>query len=204
MRNIILLASILFLASACTTIMSGKTQEMTFDSEPQGVEVNVSGKVIGRTPTTVQLDKKKDQTLTFSLEGYKTQTRNLATTVDPWFFGNVIFGGLIGSTTDAITGSIHKYAPNQYYVTMVKKTGYATNTYSSKKAEVKEFIVMGYTNIMNDLSKSGGQYLDSLIEMLQIEKSKRNDSISKIRSLSEVYTKIPEFADKVTELFLKE
>ena len=91
MRNIILLASILFLASSCTTIMSGKTQEMTFDSEPQGVEVNVSGKVIGRTPTTVQLDKKKDQTLTFSLEGYKTQTRNLATTVDPWFFGNVIF-----------------------------------------------------------------------------------------------------------------
>ena len=124
MKNLILLFSILFSVSACTTIMSGKTQEMTFDSEPQGVEVNVSGKVIGKTPTTVQLDKKNDQTLTFTHEGYKTQTRNLTTAVDPWFFGNVIFGGVIGSTTDAITGSIHKYAPNQYYVTMVKDTEY--------------------------------------------------------------------------------
>ena len=61
MKNSLLILSVLFLSSSCATIMTGKTQEVTFDSEPQGAEVAVNGRVIGKTPTTIQLDKKKDQ-----------------------------------------------------------------------------------------------------------------------------------------------
>ena len=49
MKNFIYLTLLLFLASACATIVSGTTQEVTFDSEPQGVQVTVSGKVVGKT-----------------------------------------------------------------------------------------------------------------------------------------------------------
>ena len=81
MKNSLLILSILILTSSCATIMTGKTQEVTFDSEPQGAEVTVNGRVIGKTPTTIQLDKKTDQSVSFKLEGYKTQTRTLETKV---------------------------------------------------------------------------------------------------------------------------
>ena len=97
MKNSLLILSVLFLSSSCATIMTGKTQEVTFDSEPQGAEVTVNGRVIGKTPTTIQLDKKTDQSVSFKLEGYKTQTRTLETKVSAWFMGNIVLGGLLPS-----------------------------------------------------------------------------------------------------------
>ena len=204
MKNSLLILSVLFLSSSCATIMTGKTQEVTFDSEPQGVEVAVNGRVIGKTPTTIQLDKKKDQTVSFKLEGYKTQTRTLETKVNTWFMGNIVLGGFIGSTTDGITGGMHEYSPNQYYITLSKYNNVSTTIFGSDKAKVKEFIVVSYSSLKVDLSRGKGDHLDSLLSMLGVKDSNKNDSIKKIKLLSEIYNVIPEFAEQVANLLLKE
>ena len=203
MKNLLLILSILIFISSCATIMTGKTQEITFDSEPQGAEVTVNGRVIGKTPTTIQLDKKKDQSVSFKLEGYKTQTRRLETKIHGFFWGNIVLGGFIGSTTDGITGGMHEYSPNQYYITLSKDKNVSTTIYGSEKAKVKEFIVVSYGSLMIDLSRGKGDYLDSLLSMLDVKESNKNDSIRKIKSLSEIYDVIPEFAEQVANLFLK-
>ena len=203
MKNYAYFIFLLFLTNSCATIISGTTQEVSFNSEPQDVEVTVGGKVIGKTPLTIQLDKKSDQSVEFNLEGYKRQTRSLTTTMDGWFWGNILLGGLIGSTTDGISGSVNEYSPNQYYVTMVADSSNPVNSITSEKSKVKEFIVISYTQIIRDLAKGEGEYLDSLVSMLKIEDSNRSESIKKIKSLSEVYTIIPDFAEQVTNYFLK-
>jgi len=203
MKNLLLILSILIFISSCATIMTGKTQEITFDSEPQGAEVTVNGRVIGKTPTTIQLDKKKDQSVSFKLEGYKTQTRRLETKIQGFFWGNIVSGGFIGSTTDGITGGMHEYSPNQYYITLSKDKNVSSTIYGSEKAEVKEFIVLSYRSLMVDLSRGKGDYLDSLLSMLDVKGSNKNDSIRKIKSLSEIYDVIPEFAEQIANLFLK-
>ena len=204
MKNSLLILSVLILSSSCATIMTGKTQEVTFDSEPQGAEVAVNGRVIGKTPTTIQLDKKKDQTVSFKLEGYKTQTRTLETKVNAWFMGNIVLGGFIGSTTDGITGGMHEYSPNQYYITLSKYNNVSTTIFGSDKAKVKEFIVVSYSSLKVNLSRGKGDHLDSLLSMLGVKDSNKNDSIKKIKLLSEIYNVIPEFAEQVANLFLKE
>ena len=203
MKNLLLILSVLIFISSCATIMTGKTQEITFDSEPQGAEVTVNGRVIGKTPTTIQLDKKKDQSVSFKLEGYKTQTRRLETKIQGFFWGNIVSGGFIGSTTDGITGGMHEYSPNQYYITLSKDKNVSSTIYGSEKAEVKEFIVLSYRSLMVDLSRGKGDYLDSLLSMLDVKGSNKNDSIRKIKSLSEIYDVIPEFAEQIANLFLK-
>ena len=204
MKNSLLILSILILTSSCATIMTGKTQEVTFDSEPQGAEVTVNGRVIGKTPTTIQLDKKTDQSVSFKLEGYKTQTRTLETKISAWFMGNIVLGGFIGSTTDGITGGMHEYSPNQYYITLSKYNNVSTTIFGSDKAKVKEFIVVSYSSLKVDLSRGKGDHLDSLLSMLGVKDSNKNDSIKKIKLLSEIYNVIPEFAEQVANLFLKE
>jgi len=203
MKHYIYLIFLLFLANSCATIVSGTTDEMSFNSEPQGVEVTVGGKIIGKTPLTVQLDKKSEQIVEFNLEGYKRQTRSLTTTMDGWFWGNIVLGGPIGSTTDGISGSVNEYSPNQYYVTMVADSSNPVNSITSEKSKVKEFIIISYTQIIRDLAIGEGEYLVSLVAILKIEDSNRSESIKKIKSLSEVYSVIPEFAEQVTNYFLK-
>lgn len=190
-------------AQGCATIVSGKKQEMTFNSEPEGATVTVSGRVLGKTPMTLQLDKKTDQSVTFEKEGYKSQTMQLTTTIDGWFWGNIVIGGLFGSTTDAVTGAVHEYAPSQYYVTLAPDTNSPVREWGSDKAKAKEFIVASYTNIIEDLSRGEGDYLLSLLSLLKVSAGNKSEAIKKIRALSEVYTVIPDFAEQVSNYYLK-
>lgn len=59
MRNtqiLILIASVTTI-SGCASIASGKDQSLTFNSEPDGATVTVAGKVVGKTPLSVQLKR---------------------------------------------------------------------------------------------------------------------------------------------------
>lgn len=99
--GLILSSTALF--SGCATIVSGTDQKLTFDSEPEGATVTVAGRVLGKTPLTVEVDKDKNLALTFEKEGYKTYTTQLSTSLEPWFWGNIVIGGLVGSTTDSLS-----------------------------------------------------------------------------------------------------
>lgn len=183
----------------CATIVSGTTQEMTFQSEPEGALVKVDGRPLGKTPITIQLDRKSSQALSFELEGYKTINMPLTTTLEPWFWGNILIGGLIGSTTDGISGAIYEYSPSQYFVSMHPVNGID----KPQKAKAREFIVAGYTNIIGELNTAPAEYLSSLLELLEVRAEDREEAIKKIKALSEVYPDIPSFAREVTDLFLK-
>jgi len=193
---------LLFITSSCATIVTGTSQEVSFDSEPRGVEVSVGGKVLGTTPFTIKMDKKKDQNAEFTLAGYKKQTRPLATKMEGWFWGNIIFGGLIGSTTDAMSGSIHEYSPNKYYVTMISESASPMDELRAERAAAKEFIVLYYDNIMADFSAGGGNTQDSLVHLLKIDDKDKAESLKKIQSLADDYSDIPEFAEQVVNQFM--
>ena len=59
-----------------------------------------------------------NQALVIRKEGYKEFSTTMSTTLNGWFFGNIVLGGLPGSTTDAATGAMHEYAPNQFLVAL--------------------------------------------------------------------------------------
>jgi len=183
----------------CATIVSGTTQEMTFQSEPEGALVKVDGRPLGRTPMAIQLDRQADQSLTFELEGYQTITMHLSTTLEPWFWGNILIGGVIGSTTDGISGAIYEYSPNQYFVSMHPINGFD----KEQKSKAREFIVAGYKNIINELNSEPAEYVAGLLELLRIEERDRVAAIVKIREFSESQPDIPSFARDVTNYFLK-
>ncbi|MCM2264276.1 MAG: PEGA domain-containing protein [Desulfuromonadales bacterium] len=183
----------------CATIVSGTTQEVTFQSEPEGATVTVNGRPLGKTPMTIQLDKKSEQTLTFELSGYRTVTMPLSTSLDGWFWGNIVIGGLLGSTTDGLSGAVYEYAPSQYFVSLHPLNGID----KPQKAKAREFIVAGYKNIVQELNSTPAEYVNSLLELLEVPQADREAAIKKIKGLSEVYSDIPKFAQEVTDLFIK-
>ncbi|THI84610.1 MAG: hypothetical protein CAF41_010010 [Nitrospira sp. CG24A] len=217
----------------CATMTSGTTQEMSFQTNPENVVVSLirsvpaldeegdwtkktgrdwsptpmrdEMRILGKTPFTLQLDRIEGQQIVFSKEGFKPLTMNLTTTINGAFWGNILLGGLFGSTTDGISGAIYEYVPSQYFVTLIPETATpierATSANSREKA--REFIVHGYTSLIADISKGSGESLSSVLELLHIGKDQESDARRKIQALSQVYTDPAVFAHHVSDLYLK-
>lgn len=117
MKYLIALFTILFV-TGCATIFDGKTQTLTFDSQPSGAEVYINDIKIGVTPLTTEVLRAKDNTLTFKKSGFKERSVPMTTTMNLTFLGNLVTGGAFGTTTDAATGAINKYEPGQYMVVL--------------------------------------------------------------------------------------
>lgn len=195
MKSVLILTAIVFL-QGCASIISGKTQQVTFNSEPDGANVIITGRQIGKTPITTQLDRAKDQTLTFEKEGYKPVTMQLTTTLNSWFWGNILIGGLIGSTTDGITGSVYEYAPSQYFVPLKPVEEKKANLEINKKI----FVMMNYNQLVKEIFSVKGEYTKTLFILMGIDKEKEDDYLIELRGIAMTADNGLVFAERVAAM----
>lgn len=119
---VLLLLPVLCL-SGCATIVGKDMFPITVNSNPDGASISIvdeNGKKMfsGTAPTTVSLAAgesymhAKTYTITFSKPGYADQYATVKATLSGWYFGNILFGGLIGMLiVDPITGKMWKLPP---------------------------------------------------------------------------------------------
>ena len=104
--------------SSCASIVSQSDYPVMINSSPDGatfVIKNQTGVNIesGVTPKQVTLTTKagffdgETYVISFDKAGYKTSFLVLDTELDNWYFGNIFFGGTIGSfIVDPLTGAM--------------------------------------------------------------------------------------------------
>ena len=116
-------AAMIAITAGCATIAGGATQEITVNSNPPGADIfsaklNKDGSIgphvsLGtQTPGVITLVKRGEWVIILKKEGYKDYTLTPTKAMSPWFIGNVLIGGLIGSSVDSSTGSINVYDPD--------------------------------------------------------------------------------------------
>lgn len=110
----------LFILSGCATIVSGSDQSVTIQSSPDGADILMNGVTMGKTPITMSIQRDSYTMLTIEKEGYKSETQLMNTELNSMFWGNILFGGLLGSTTDAASGASREYAPGVVFVKLEK------------------------------------------------------------------------------------
>lgn len=110
--------------TGCASIFSGSTQTLTFKSVPDTATITITNKSgekvhTGITPVTVTLKrgngyfKPAAYDVTFKKEGFQTKTIQVTGSVNGWYIGNIIFGGLIGLLiVDPATGAMYTLNPN--------------------------------------------------------------------------------------------
>ena len=110
--------SMAFFLSGCASIVSTSTYPVHINSIPSGANVTVTkrnGDFIQHavTPTVVTLKSSRapfvpaGYRLSFSKDGYQDTTVNLNARLDPWYLGNILFGGLVGLLViDPLTGAM--------------------------------------------------------------------------------------------------
>ena len=102
--------------------MNGSTQPVSFESEPSGAHVTMSGNLIGQTPGKADLRRNGSNTLIFTKEGYEQSAVYLTPKFDHFLeatLGN-IWNLFIGFYVDTLTGGAFELEPTRVKVILTK------------------------------------------------------------------------------------
>lgn len=113
-RLAVLLALVQGLA-ACTYVMQGTSQPVTFTSEPPGASFTVAGQQ-ATTPVTLDLPK-DDYHIAFHCGGYEDSSIDLTRRISAWFYGSIAMG-VIASTIDLASGAWREFESTDVRVTL--------------------------------------------------------------------------------------
>lgn len=106
------------LTSGCASILGKSAYNVTVNSQPGQAEITIADKsghsvYSGKTPATVSLNagagyfSGQDYTVKFKKSGYAEYSTTIERSVNPWYMGNLILGGLIGFLiVDPLTGAM--------------------------------------------------------------------------------------------------
>jgi hypothetical protein len=123
------------LSTGCASIVSDSSYPVSINSAPTDARFTIkdrNGNTIssGRTPMSVHLTTKggyfsgENYTIEFTKPGFENQTYQLNSSLDGWYIGNFLFGGLIGLLiVDPITGAMWKL-PKDASVSLSESLGY--------------------------------------------------------------------------------
>ncbi|MGM0632991.1 MAG: hypothetical protein ACQETO_07430 [Pseudomonadota bacterium] len=130
MKHRIALVSLLAaMGTACSSIVSDTDYPVAINSQPDGAEFRVSNRDgqrvhSGTTPATVTLKSSggyfrgETYTVELSKDGYADRIYTLSSTIDGWYWGNILLGGLIGMLiVDPATGAMYNL-PSRVDITL--------------------------------------------------------------------------------------
>jgi len=151
--------------------MDGKTQSMTYNSVPSGADVYLNGKLLGKTPLNITIDKPKENgQLKFVKKGYKPLAVTVNKKMDSWLLGNIIFGGTFGTSTDYASGSLYEYDPSSIQVTLEpEKMSQIEKQRFEARNRVRRYVLTNYSELAVDVANKKGEYLKGLLDELKID-----------------------------------
>jgi len=108
--------------TGCCTIISGTSQEIPIDSDPTGAKIQLDGKEVGTTPTTVSIPRSTTaHTLLLTKDGFEPKTETLTPGQNALVWLNIPFTLFVGILVDAISGAGFKHSPGEVKVSLSQK-----------------------------------------------------------------------------------
>ena len=151
--NITLLVGLILLLSSCASIVSKSSYPISINSTPSEAKITIFDKkgeevYRGNTPASMKLDAgsgffgKARYVVKFEKDGYETKTVPVHFKLDGWYFGNIVFGGLIGMLiVDPATGAMYKLDTEFLNETLTK---------SMASVEIKKLNILGINEIPSE------------------------------------------------------
>ncbi len=154
MKKIILASMLLATLSGCSSIVSDSSYPVAITSQPSNASftiTNEDGATVhkGVTPSTVTLSSSNgffdgaEYTIICERDGFEPVTYTVTSSIDGWYFGNILFGGLIGLLIiDPATGAMWKLPEEASMELVSSNTGNEDNltvmTLSNVPAEYQD------------------------------------------------------------------
>jgi hypothetical protein len=132
---------------------------------------------IGQTPFIGRIARRQSTTIRITSPGDQQQHFMLQTRTSPVFWGNILLGGLPGSTTDMITGAAFEYSPNVYFVHL-HENNQSQGDFDAEY-RLRYFAMMNHSHIALDIN-GDGEYLNALADLMS-RRMERDEAIEAIK-----------------------
>ena len=141
--NIFIIILITIFGVSCASLISGTSQDIYINSNPEGATIYDGGLKVGRTPATITIKKSGlgDKEITLTLEGYERRTFVLRKSFDAVAILNL--AGILGWAVDFATGAIMKYDRTNYDIDLDPK---AFNIEELEKDQLGRLIIPNEEN----------------------------------------------------------
>lgn len=203
MKSVVLFLTVFYslVLSGCASIATGGSQVVSFESDPEGATVSVDGKELGVTPLSVDVKRGNKKIITVEKEGYQTYTSHLSTSVDGLFWGNILLGGLLGSSTDNASGAMYKYSPDKILVSLKPESENSLTISNDPRKRVKE-LVLGYGDDLRvQIANGEGEALSSLMTIVGGDIDNPEATVKVLQKLMLENADELEFAKKITDFY---
>jgi hypothetical protein len=116
--------------AGCASIVSGGPKNVSINTTPAGAKVTIYDKAgttvsVNQTPAMVSLSRShgpyQGESYRIAIEkpGYRRVELHINSTVNGWYFGNILLGGFIGMViVDPITGAMFTLSPDHIEQTL--------------------------------------------------------------------------------------
>ena len=141
------------LFSSCASIVSKSSYPISINSNPTEAKITITDKkgiaiYTGHTPATLKLKSgsgffgKARYQVTFEKQGYDVKIAPVEFKLNGWYFGNILFGGVIGLLiVDPATGAMYRLDTEFLNESLTK---------SVASVDAKELNVLDIKTIPND------------------------------------------------------
>jgi len=168
--------------TACATIFDKTNDDISFTSEPSGANIYLNGRLMGKTPTSFQVNRSplsgSISQIAVEKEGYKRQAFDLGKELNKIAIFNLC---LVPSwLTDFFSGAAMRYSPTDYRVLLENEHA----TYRPHEMELQKFALFNFEKIQGDIARGRGEYLESMV-LLTAPIDKKDALLKKILNESD-------------------
>lgn len=132
-------ALVLSFGSGCASVVTAFTgrPRIHLNSNPSGATVTITGEngtmIVTNTPAVVRLGRARGYFagahygVKFEMAGYSSYETSIYPRINPWYFGNIAIGGVIGiAAVDPLTGAMWSLHPHTIDANLVPKSANLT------------------------------------------------------------------------------
>lgn len=177
------IASTVFCISltACATIFDKTNDNVSFTSEPSGANIFLNGRLMGKTPTSFQVNRTGSAPqIAVEKEGHKRQAFELSKELNTVALFNLIF--IPSWATDLVSGAAMRYSPTDYRIILESEHA----AYRPQDMKLLKFALFNFEKIQEDIARGGGEYLESMV-FLNAPIDKKDVFLEKILNESDYF-----------------
>lgn len=188
----LLLVVLATMLAGCATVVSGTTQTIGVNTDPEGADCQFTrkGVLVGRvnpTPGTIQVGKDYESvSVLCQKEGFDDTTGVIGSEFQAMTLGNILLGGLIGVVVDAASGAMTKY-PEVVTFTLIPKMFDSEATRDKFFADMRDTFLTEYAEVVARIkAKCSPDACENELKAAEAGRDSRLAEIEKRRLLARV------------------
>lgn len=180
------------LLGGCATVVSGTTQSIGVNTDPEGADCKFTrkGTLVGRvnpTPGTIQIGKDYENvSVSCRKEGFEETTGVIGSEFQAMTFGNILLGGVIGVVVDAASGAMMKY-PESVTFTLIPQVFDSEAARDKFFADMRDTFLAEYSEVVARIkAKCAPDNCENELKAAEAGRESRLAEIEKRRLLAKV------------------